>query len=328
MQASRLLSILMLLQSQKRVSAPALARALEVSERTILRDIDQLSAAGVPVWGERGRSGGFRLREGWSTQLTGLTEPEVNALFLAGLPGPATELGLGTAAASARLKIVAGLPTEWRAQAERVGARLHIDPIDWYRAQETPRFLREVADAVWATQTIRMQYESWRGITSRDVHPLGLILKAGAWYLAAQSISSKRIATYRLANVLELKPLRRMFQRPKSFDLAAFWRQASARFEADLNRVQVRLKVSPRGMKWLANLRLRVLPSPDAHDDGTDWSEVLLWVESVEYGARQLLALGCEVEVLEPLALRQALAQTAQQVHALYARKTDVPRRI
>jgi predicted DNA-binding transcriptional regulator YafY len=322
--ASRLLSILMLLQARKRLSAPELARALEVSERTILRDIDQLSAAGVPVWGERGRSGGFQLREGWSTQLTGLTEPEVNALFLAGLLGPATELGLGTAAASARLKIVAGLPAEWRAQAERVGARLHIDPIDWYRVQETPRYLREVADAVWAAQAIRMQYESWRGVGAREVHPLGLILKAGAWYLVAQSIPGRRVATYRLANVLELKRLQRTFQRPKAFDLAAYWRQASARFEADLNRVQVRLNVSPRGLKWLANLRLRVLPSPAAPDDGTEWNEVLMWVESIEYGARQLLALGSEVEVLEPISLRQALAQAAQHVSAIYSRDQAV----
>ena len=325
MKASRLLSILMLLQARKRLTAPDLARALEVSERTILRDIDQLSAAGVPVWSERGRSGGFQLRAGWSTQLTGLTEPEVNALFLAGLPGPATELGLGTAAASARLKMVAGLPSEWRAQAERVGARLHVDPIDWYRAQETPRFLREVADAVWASQALRMQYESWRGVSAREVHPLGLILKAGAWYLAAQSIPSKRIATYRLANVLELNVLRRTFQRPRSFDLAAYWRQASARFEADLNRVQVRLNVSPRGMKWLANLRLRVLPSPAVPNDGKDRNEVLLWVESIEYGARQLLALGGEIEVLEPIALRQALAETAQQVLAMYSGDKAVP---
>jgi len=138
----------MLLQSRGRMTAPALAQAMEVSTRTILRDIDQLSAAGVPLWGERGRQGGFRLREGWSTALTGMTEPEANALLLAGLPGPATELGLGAAAASARLKLVASLPSEWREQADRVGTRLHVDPIDWYRAPDTPKHLREVADAV------------------------------------------------------------------------------------------------------------------------------------------------------------------------------------
>src|SRR5947209_6268105 len=117
MKASRLLSILMLLQARGRMTAAALARATEVSERTILRDIDQLSAAGVPLWGERGRQGGFQLREGWSTRLTGMTEAEAGALLLAGLPGPATELGLGAAAASARLKMIASLPSGWREQA-------------------------------------------------------------------------------------------------------------------------------------------------------------------------------------------------------------------
>ncbi|MDP3615481.1 MAG: HTH domain-containing protein, partial [Rubrivivax sp.] len=134
MKASRLLSILMLLQSHERMTAAALAQALEVSERTILRDMDHLSAAGVPVWAERGREGGFCLRPGWSTQLTGMTEAEAHALLLAGLPGPATELGLGEAALSARLKLVASLPTPLREQAAEVADRLHIDPVDWYRA--------------------------------------------------------------------------------------------------------------------------------------------------------------------------------------------------
>src|SRR5579863_9379665 len=128
MKASRLLSIMMMLQARGRMTAPALAEALEVSERTILRDIDQLSTSGVPIWGDRGRGGGFQLREGWSTDLTGLTENEVQALFLAGLPEPATELGLGGAATSARLKMIASLPPQWREQAEHVSSRLHVDP--------------------------------------------------------------------------------------------------------------------------------------------------------------------------------------------------------
>ena len=193
MQASRLLSILMLLQARGRMTTPVLAQLLEVSERTIARDIDQLSAAGVPVWGERGRHGGFQLRAGWSTQLNGLTEAEVNALFLAGLPDAATELGLGSAAASARLKVIAGLPTAWREQATRVGERLHIDPVDWYRVAETPERLREVADAVWATRSIHLRYQSWERLSERELDPLGLVLKAVAGYLLARSSRRGRI---------------------------------------------------------------------------------------------------------------------------------------
>ncbi len=314
MQASRLLSILMLLQARGRLTAGALAQALEVSERTVLRDIDQLSAAGVPLWGERGRQGGFQLREGWSTQLTGMTEPEAQALLLAGLPGPATELGLGAAAASARLKMVASLPGEWREQADRVGQRLHIDPVDWYRAQDAPNFLREVADAVWRARRIEVRYESWRGKAWRTLEPLGLVLKAGAWYLVARAVDAAPpkgdgVRTYRLASLLELKP-GAAFRRPKTFDLARTWQASAARFESELRSVEVRARATPRCLKWLANARV---PFSDPVGD-----EVTIRVESVEQGARQLLAFGDEIEVLSPPALRERLAQQAVAVLARY----------
>lgn len=313
MKASRLLSILMLLQARGRLTAGALAQAMEVSERTVLRDIDQLSAAGVPLWGERGRQGGFQLREGWSTQLTGMTEPEANALLLAGLPGPATELGLGAAAASARLKMVASLPGEWREQADRVGQRLHIDPVDWYRTQDAPRFLREVADAVWRARRIDARYESWRGKASRVLEPLGLVLKAGAWYLVARAEDAKgdAVRTYRLASLLELK-VGAAFKRPKGFDLARTWQASAARFEAELRSIEVRVRVSDRCMKWLANARI-----PHADQTGDD---VTIRVESIEQGARQLLAFGDEIEVLAPPAMRERMAQQASAVAALYRR--------
>lgn len=314
MQASRLLSILMLLQARGRMTAPQLAQAMEVSVRTVLRDIDQLSAAGVPLWGERGRHGGFQLREGWSTQLTGMTEPEANALLLAGLPGPATELGLGAAAASARLKLVASLPGEWREQADRVGQRLHIDPVDWYRTQDAPRFLREVADAVWRARRIEVRYESWRGETRRALEPLGLVLKAGAWYLVARAAGATTagdaVRTYRLASVLALQA-GAVFRRPKDFDLAATWQASAARFEAELRSVEVRARVTPRCLKWLANARI---PFAGLGDD-----EVALRVESMEQGARQLLSFGGEIEVLSPPALREHMAQQAAAVLARYA---------
>ena len=158
----------------------------------------------MPLWGERGRTGGFRLRAGWSTQLTGMTEPEAQALLLAGLPGPATELGLGAAAASARLKMLASLPSAWREQADRVGECLHIDPLDWYRAHDTPKFLREVAEAVWFARRISVNYESWRGATKRDLEPLGLVLEAGAWYLVARTAGQDNVRTHRLTSLLDL----------------------------------------------------------------------------------------------------------------------------
>jgi predicted DNA-binding transcriptional regulator YafY len=321
MKASRLLSILMLLQARGRITAAALAGAMEVSERTILRDIDQLSAAGVPLWGARGRQGGFQLRAGWSTQLTGMTEPEANALLLSGLPGPATELGLGAAAASARLKLVASLPPQWREQAARVGERLHIDPVDWYRAQDTPHFLREVAGAVWNGRRISVRYESWSGASRRELEPLGLVLKAGAWYVAARVAGQDAVRTYRLASMLELQIGTKPFKRPRTFDLARYWQESSARFESELRRLQARVRISPRGQKWLSNGRLKFVPLPaDAalKHARSGWREVLIPIESIEHGARQVLALGPEVEVVEPAALRNQVVQLATQLLRLY----------
>lgn len=322
MKASRLLSILMLLQSRGRLTAGELARATEVSVRTILRDIDQLSAAGVPLWGERGRTGGFQLRPGWSTQLTGMTEPEAGALLLAGLPGPATELGLGAAAASARLKLVASLPAEWREQAERVGERLHVDPVDWYRSPDTPQGLREVAQAVWTGRRISLTYESWRGVSRRELEPLGLVLKAGAWYVAARQTGQAEVRTYRLASIVTLEGIGKAFRRPRGFDLEAWWRDASARFEAQLRQLAARVRVSPRGLKRLRNGRLSFTPWPDAaggRGPTAGWTEGVLALESVEQGALQLLGMGAEVQVVEPAALRDELQRLARQVLALHA---------
>lgn len=317
MKASRLLSILMLLQSHERMTASALARALEVSERTILRDVDHLSAAGVPLWAERGREGGFRLRPGWSTQLTGLTEPEAHALLLAGLPGAATELGLGGAALSARLKLVASLPAPLREQAARVADRLHIDPLDWYRAPETPAWLAETAQAVWQGRRIRVRYASWQRTAWRELEPLGLVLKAGVWYLAAREAGQRDVRTYRLASVLELAPARGSFRRPARFDLAGYWADASARFEAELRPLQAQVWVSGRARGWLVHARSPFveLPTPEASAGRrAGWHLVNLALESVEHGARHILGLGGEAEVVEPTTLRTRVAELAGQI--------------
>ena len=324
MQASRLLSILMLLQARGRMTAASLAEITQVSQRTILRDLDQLSAAGVPLWGERGRGGGFQLQAGWSTQLTGMTEDEANALLLAGLPGPATELGLGAAAASARLKLVASLPGAQREQAARVGERLHIDPLDWYRARDQPRFLRDVADAVWRGRRLQVRYESWRGVSARELEPLGLVLKAGAWYLVAADAGRAGPKIYRLASLLEVGGgTSSVFRRPRGFDLARVWQQLAAGFESTLRQVSVRVRVSPRGMAWLANARIESVVVP-AEVSGrrrgrAGWQDILMHVESIEHGARQLLAFGSEVDVLAPKALRDELRAQARRLLMLYA---------
>jgi predicted DNA-binding transcriptional regulator YafY len=335
MQASRLLSILMLLQARGRMSALALSTELEVSMRTIHRDIDQLSAAGVPVWADRGRSGGFQLQEGWRTRLTGLTEPESRALFLSGLAGPAAELGLGEAVASARLKVLATLPTDWQADAEHVGSRFYLDAVDWFRSAAHTEHLGAVADAVWREHPLAIRYESWNGMRDREVEPLGLVLKAGIWYMAARSrplrgstgVAAKGKAseprTYRLSSIRALKALDEPFKPPKSFDLAAYWQESTRRFETGVYRESATLRVSPRGLRLLRQVSTAVLEAADktVAKDKDGWSRVVVPIESVDHAANHLINLGADVEALAPKELRNRLRSTAKKMVAMYATK-------
>ena len=320
MRASRLLSILLTLQNKGRVSAPALAAALEVSVRTIYRDIDHLSAAGVPVWGDRGRQGGFQLKEGWRTQLTGLTASEAQALFMAGLPGPAKDLGLQDAAASVHLKLIAALPADWQRDAERAASRFHLDPVDWFRGAAPPDHLKAVAAAVWNEQKLRMRYESWTSVREREVDPLGLVLKAGVWYLVARQ--GRELRTFKLAAIQTLERLTEPFVRPRRFDLVAYWAEATRRFEESVYRGVATLRVSPAGLARLRRFGPLVADAADRASGAADargWRRVTVPIESVEHAADEMLRLGAEAEVIEPEALREALRLKAERLLALYA---------
>jgi len=321
MHASRLLSLLMLLQARGRMSAQALSAELEVSVRTIHRDIDQLSAAGVPVWADRGRSGGFQLQEGWRTQLTGLTESEAGALFLSGLAGPAAELGLGEAVASARLKVLASLPPDWQADAQRVSARFHLDTVDWFRSADRTEYLGAVADAVWRERRIAVRYESWQGLRERELEPLGLVLKAGIWYMAARSGKGAAPRTYRLSRIRALTVSDQAFDPPRQFDLAAYWQESTRRFETDMLRETAVLRVSPRGLQLMQQFGTATAQAitKTATDEGDGWSRIEVPIESVDYAADRLIALGPEAEVLSPPALRDQLRSMARRLARLYA---------
>ena len=324
MRASRLLSLLMLLQSRGRVSAQVLADALEVSVRTIHRDVDELSAAGVPIWADRGRLGGFQLQPGWRTRVDGLTAPEAQAMFLGGLPGPAAELGLGEAMASAQLKLLAALPDGWREDARRVSARFHLDPIDWYRGPSATDHLPAIAQAVWSERRVALRYESWKGEVSRRVDPLGLVLKAGIWYLAAQVANQGKggVRTYRLSNILELGLTDEPFERPADFDLATWWQASTKRFEKELAVDTAQLRVSVAGMKALRDLGAAVAQAAQAsasEPDDSGWRRVSIPIESIAHAAAQVLRLGAQAEALRPAALRRELRERANAIAALYA---------
>ena len=324
MHASRLLSMLMLLQARGRLSAEALARELEVSVRTIHRDIDALSAAGVPVFADRGRSGGFQLREGWRTHLTGLTAPESRALFLSGLAGPAAELGLGEAVASARLKVLATLPPEWQADAQRLSARFHLDAVDWFRSAARTEHLGAVADAVWRERRLKIVYESWSGVREREVEPLGLVLKAGVWYMAARSATASRGSeprTYRLTGIHALAVTEHRFEPPRGFDLAAYWQASTRRFETGVYRDTAVLRASAGGLRALREFSSAVGEAVDTttEKDKAGWSRVTVPIESIAHAADQLIGLGADVEVLAPATLRASMRLTAKRLTRLYA---------
>lgn len=320
MRASRLVSILLLLQARGRMTAQSLADEFEVSVRTIYRDIDDLSASGVPVYADRGRDGGFQLLEGYTTRLTGMTPAEAESLFLSGLEGPAAELGLGDATAAARLKLLAALPSARRADASRVAARFHLDPIDWYRAASDLAFLPQLAAAVWGAERIRVRYESWNATTERTLSPLGLVLKGGIWYLVAIGSSVPR--TYRVDAIRALEVTGEAFERPSDFDLAAHWAASVRAFEASLYQGSATLRLSPLGMERLSVLAAAAgeMARRTAATPGADgWVQARIPIETIDHAMRELLKLGVEVEVLEPPELRRAMRDAAASLAARYA---------
>jgi predicted DNA-binding transcriptional regulator YafY len=321
MRASRLLQIQMLLETRGRQSATALAGALEVSVRTLYRDIDELTAAGVPVYAERGRAGGFQLLPGWKTSLTGLTPSEAEAVFLGGLAGPAADLGLHSQAESAKLKVLASLPADWREPAQRVSARLHLDPVDWYREAEPSPLLATVSTAVWEQRQLAIHYASWQRTARQVVHPLGLVLKAGAWYLVAQRDRNAR--TYRVSSIVEAEVLAAPSATPKGFDLAAHWAESVQRFERELHAGQADVLATARGLAHLRQMgavvaaALRDAPVPPEGDR----LRLRIPVESDAQAAAQLLRLAPEVEVVGPAALREAVLRRLEESAALYGQR-------
>jgi predicted DNA-binding transcriptional regulator YafY len=321
MLASRLLSTLMLLQARGRMTAPDLARELEVSVRTVYRDIDQLSAAGIPVTAERGRDGGFHLLNGFRTQLTGLTQAEAETLMLAGLPGPAAELGLAERMSSARLKLMAALPAGMRA--ERVATRFHLDVAGWFRASEPVALLPTVAAAVWSERYLKIRYRQGGDSNEVRIGPLGLVLKAGVWYLVAQKGSSYR--TYKAANILAAECLDESFARPGDFDLASYWTRASREYELGSYRCQATIRLSPRGRSLINLLGPYVetaVTKTAGRPDSQGWLRCTIPVESADFGIRELLRLGEDLEVLAPAPLRSEVRQTLRRMLRNYAQRS------
>ncbi|TDD73437.1 helix-turn-helix transcriptional regulator [Actinomadura rubrisoli] len=320
MRASRLISLVLLLQARETMTARELAEELEVSERTVYRDVEALSAAGVPVYADRGRGGGYRLVGGYRTRLTGLSREEAEALFLSGLPGPAGEMGLADAVSAAGLKVLAALPSSLRDAPARAGQRFHLDAPGWFGESEPPPLLRDLARAVWTDEVVELRYRK-DGEVTRTVEPYGLVLKNGTWYLVARVGGRPR--TYRAGRITAVRPTGERFDRDEGFDLAGHWREQAAAFLRSMLREEVTVRLSPAGMRALRYsvepyAAERAAEAAGAPDDG-GWVVTALPVESEVVAFSQLLRLGPEAEVLAPAGLRARMAEAAARLAGLYA---------
>jgi predicted DNA-binding transcriptional regulator YafY len=308
--SSRLLSIL-LLQTRGRMTAAQLAEALEVSVRTVYRDVEALSTAGVPLYGDAGHAGGYRLLDGYRTRLTGLTSDEAEALFLAGVPGPAAELGLGPVLAAAQLKVRAALPTELREHADRISGRFHLDAPGWYTDVDETPFLHTVAEAVWNNRVLYAIYRRWREPTDveRRLEPYGLVLKAGRWYVVA----GPGPRTFRVDQILKLTTSTsdEEFTRPEGFDLAAYWTAHQRDFHDRLYRSEAVVRLAPG-----ATLARAVPVNGRTEQDG--WTLMSVPIESVEHAHGEFLRLGTDIEVLSPPELRDRIAHTVAELTERY----------
>ncbi|MER6350154.1 helix-turn-helix transcriptional regulator [Streptomyces sp. NPDC001595] len=322
MRAARLIKMVLLLQSRPSMTAAELARELEVSERTVTRDAQALSEAGVPVYADRGRTGGYRLIGGYRTRLTGLHRGEAEALFLSGVPGALREMGLEDAASAARLKVSAALLPSLRDASHAAAQRFHLDAPGWFREPRTPELLPAVADAVWDDRRVTARYRRGETQVERRLEPYGLVLKAGVWYLCARVADAGVLRTYRIDRFTAVEPGEDRFTRDQEFDLPGFWEEQAERFARSLLRAEVVVRLSAEGTRRLPHvvdpLSARDALAAAGEPDPRGRVTVTLRVESEEVAHTQLTALGPEAEVLSPASLRERLAADARRLAELY----------
>ncbi|MEA3439826.1 MAG: YafY family protein [Chloroflexota bacterium] len=319
MRADRLLSILMILQARGKVTARKLSEELEVSERTIYRDVIALSTAGVPVYTDRGPGGGISLIESYRTTLTGMSEEEVQALFMLSIPTPLADLGVSQELRGALLKLAASLPQSTRQAEAHVRSRIHLDWDPWFQEQESVPNLQLVQRAVWEDRKLLIAYDlPFDTRVERTVEPYGLVAKANEWYLVYQRGGIKRVI--RVSQILNAKLLEERFEREGDFDLKAFWEGWCADAKDNRPVYEVTLRVSAEmvsHLPWVyAEIEREMIVMSDPDENG--WTTVRLQLHTLERARLFVLSLGRSVEVLEPLALRDSVVDYARQIVGVY----------
>ena len=313
MRADRLLSILLLLQIHRRVTARELSKRLEVSERTILRDMDALSGTGVPVMAERGAGGGWSLLDNYQTKLTGLSAAEIQSLFLARPPRLMADLGLKQEAEAALIKLQASLPAGARDEAEFARGRILVDSRGWRDSAESVVCLPVLLDALWRGRRVRFRYSRVLAeVSDRCGDPLGLVAKGSVWYLVASVDGEPR--TYRVSRISEAQILEEPSTRPADFDLTVYWERSAAEFREMLPRYYATFLASPAVMRWVRYRGWRL------EEEAPEGDRVRLRLRfDVEQEAVQFaLSFGGDVEVLEPRELRTKVLAGALAIAARY----------
>jgi predicted DNA-binding transcriptional regulator YafY len=317
MRADRLLAILLLLQANGRMTARELAARLEVSERTILRDMEALGVAGVPVVAERGAGGGWSLVDGYETHLTGLTAAEVQALFATRPARVLADLGLGTASEAAMLKIVAALPAMARQEADAARQRLYVDLSGWGTSSEDASALPALQEAVWREQRVRFSYLRDRcEPAERVVEPYGLVAKGSVWYLVGAVDGEPR--TYRVSRVRDVVVEDAPARRPDGFDLAEYWHRSAAEFKASLPRYEAVVRVAPDVMTWMTWTARYARVLGRGEPDAEGWVELSLQFQVEEEAITFALSMGPRAELLSPPDLRDKLRDLAARTAATY----------
>ena len=318
MRADRLISLLMLLQTKGLMTAQELAERLEVSPRTIYRDLDALSAAGVPVYAERGPQGGCMLLESYRTNLTGLKEDEVRALFMFTVPGLLADLGVHKASEAAMLKLTAALPIPFQQDVAQLRNRIHLDAAPWFQPEEPVPHLPLIQEAVWQQRRVRLVYRRGDGLwIKRLVSPYGLVAKTSIWYVVVGI--QERHWVYRVSRIMEAEMTEVQFQRPPAFNLADYWTQWCRRFERSQDKFAVTLRVSPTGVPGLVQAfgdgLYQVLEAAVEENGRLSFS---LTFASEEAACQRLLGLGTAVEIIEPASLRQKILEISRDLIVLY----------
>jgi predicted DNA-binding transcriptional regulator YafY len=321
MRADRLLALLMLLQERGRSTAGQLARELEVSVRTVYRDLDALSGMGVPVYAERGPGGGCGLLEGYRTTLTGLTHDEARALFMLSIPAPLAQLGVSDELRRALLKLSAALPAGRRDEPERARQRIYVDSVAWQQGVEAVPHLQTLQRAVWEDRRLWVNYRlPFDTESERVVAPLGLVAKAGVWHLVYERDGALRVL--RVADVLDARLAEGACERPATFDLAAFWNSWCARHEQARPSYPVTARLAPSlvaSLGYYFGERAEGILACAGPPDSCGWITVTLPFETLYAARERILGMGGAVEVLEPLALRLSVADFARQSLSVYA---------